>query len=72
MFVFNAKSCRHCCICKNWYDPANSAITPVAPNINQWGITCDPYNDRKMCMRTNLPKSAVDTCGKFEIKVPIR
>lgn len=72
MHTFSSKSCKYCCICKNWYDPTNSAITPVAPTNNTWGIVCDMYNDRKMCLKSNINKSAVDTCGKFECKVPVR
>lgn len=72
MHTFSAKMNKYCCICKNWYDPCNTAIMPVAPNNNTWGIVSDMYNDRKMCTLTNLPKSAVDTCSKFVCKLPIK
>ena len=52
--------------------PCNSAITPVAPNINSWGITSDMYNDRKICQLNNLPKSAVDSCPRFECKLILK
>ena len=69
--TFNIKHCKYCCICKYWYDPTNSAITPVAPNINMWGVATDMYNDRKKCLKTNLPKSAVHSCSRFECKLPV-
>ena len=71
MHTFNLKHCKYCCICKYWYDPTNSAIAPVAPNINMWGVATDMYNDRKKCIKTNLPKSAVDSCSRFECKLPV-
>ena len=58
-------------ICKYWYDLTNSAINPVAPNINMWGVATDMYNDRKKCIKTSLPKSAVDSCSRFECKLPV-
>ena len=71
MHTFNLKHCKYCCICKYWYDPTNSAIAPVAPNINMWGVATDMYNDRKKCIKANLPKSAVDSCSRFECKLPV-
>ena len=71
MHTFNIKHCKYCCICKYWYDPTNSAITPVAPNINVWGVATDMYDDRKKCLKTNLPKSAVNSCSRFECKLLI-
>lgn len=68
MHTFNAKHCKYCCICKFWYDPTNSAITPVAPQINSWGVNGDMYQ-QKTCMKTNLPKPAVGSCPKFESKI---
>ena len=72
MHVFNAKQARYCCICKNWYDSCNAAITPVEPSINSWGVSSDMYNDRKMCQLSNLLKSAVDSCPRFECKLILK
>ena len=69
--VANIKTVKKCAFCKYWYDPTNSAIAPVAPNINMWGVATDMYNDRKKCIKTNLPKSAVDSCSRFECKLPV-
>ena len=30
-----------------------------------------PVNDRKRCLKTNLPKSAVNSCSRFEYKLPV-
>ena len=69
MHSFNSQSAQYCCICKYWYDPTNSAITPIAASINMWGITCDMYNDRKICTKKNILKSAVDNCPYFNAKI---
>lgn len=72
MFTFNAKTNKFCCTCKHWFDPACACITPLAPAINSWGVTCDAYNDRRMCLKKNLQKSAVDTCGMYECKLSLK
>ena len=36
--VVNIKYTKKCALCKNWYDPTNSAISPETPAIGLWKI----------------------------------
>lgn len=69
MMVFNIKTSRSCAFCKYWYDPANSAISPKAPNINLWNVDDKCKN---MCLKTNIEKKATATCSRFELKLAIQ
>lgn len=62
----NVKYTRICAFCKNWYDPANAAISPVSPSAGVWEYDRGASN---MCLKTNLKKQSIASCSKFELKV---
>ena len=57
----NIKYITKCAVCKNWYDPTNSAITPISPNIGMWKI--NDINQKNLCMKKNIPMPASAFCG---------
>lgn len=66
--VINIKHMKKCAVCKNWYDPTNSAIAPKAPGIGLWEIK--DLNQKCMCLKKNIPMSANAFCSKdFESKL---
>lgn len=66
MRVINVKRYPVCVTCKNWYDPACSAMKPKAPAIDLWEIddTC-----RKMCSIKNFETNGGVTCPKYVSKL---
>lgn len=66
-FVIGTQASHKCAFCKNWYDPTNSAIKPVAPQINMWAIV-EGYQKAK-CLHFGTDKVALLTCQYFESKV---
>lgn len=36
MLTANIRTIKKCALCKYWYDPTNSAISPRFPKINLW------------------------------------
>lgn len=65
--LINIKSARKCAICKYWYDPTNSVLSPKAPNVGLWEIT--DINKKCKCLKRNLLMPAFAVCGKdFESK----
>lgn len=66
--TINKSSGKKCAFCKYWYDPANSAISPKAPQIGIWS-----FDERavKKCLKSNLDKRASYACTKFESKMNI-
>lgn len=60
-FTVNIKHIKKCAFCKYWYDPANSAITPKAPNIGLWEIK--DINQKNLCLKKNIPMSANAFCS---------
>ena len=65
MKIANIKSTRICAFCRNWYDPANAAIVPKAP---QAGVFEYDPSIRNKCMLTGLEQSSWASCGKFSCK----
>ena len=64
----NVKLSKKCALCKYWYDPTNSAITPVNPKIGIWEI--NDTDKKSKCLKTNLNMRAGSLCTKyFECKL---
>lgn len=61
----NLKTVMRCAFCKNWYDPADSAIRPKVPQLNIW-----EYDDRAkaMCMLKNTDTLGSALCSHYECK----
>ena len=57
----NIKNIKKCAFCKYWYDPTNSAISPVSPNIGMWKI--NDINQKSLCAKKNIQMSANAFCG---------
>jgi hypothetical protein len=68
MTTINIKSSHKCAFCKYWYDPQNEAIQPKTPKQNVWSYD---ENAKKMCLKTNLEKKAMHSCGGYECKEPV-
>lgn len=60
--VVDIKHIKKCAFCKNWYDPANSAITPRAPKIGLWIIK--DTNQKCICLKKNIKISANAFCSR--------
>ena len=58
---------KKCAFCKYWYDPTNSAIEPVAPNIGLWKIVND--SQKCLCTRKNANMSAGLFCMNYVYKL---
>ena len=56
---------RKCAFCRHWYDPTNSAITPVKAKMWEY----DQSKTSVCRKRNNLKKKACATCNKFECKL---
>ena len=66
--VVSVKHTKKCALCRNWYDPTNSAISPEAPAIGLWKIK--DVNQQCMCMRKNVKMPANAFCSsEFESKI---
>lgn len=66
--VVNVKIVKKCAICKNWYDPTNSAIEPRNPKIGLWKIK--DTNQKCVCLKKNYLISANAFCSRdFESKI---
>ena len=66
--VVNIKYIKKCALCKNWYDPTNSAIVPKAPAIGLWEIK--DVNQKCMCLKKNIQMPATAFCsGDFISKM---
>ncbi|MBQ7084365.1 MAG: hypothetical protein IJM95_03865 [Anaerotignum sp.] len=65
--LFNANKAKKCAICKNWYDPTNSAIAPVSPNVGLWEIK--DIKEKKKCLIRNVDTISTMYCNKFESKL---
>jgi len=57
----NIKHVKKCAFCKNWYDPACSAIEPAAPGIGLWKIK--DINQKSMCMKKNIQMPSNAFCS---------
>ena len=64
--VISVEKVRCCAICKNWYDPCNSAISPVNTVCGMWKIKSD---ERRKCLCRNFEMNAIAFCSKFENKM---
>ncbi len=64
----NIKTVKRCAVCRFWYDPSNSAITPRNPKANIWTID---DKSRKLCLKKNYEMSADTFCSKFECKLEV-
>ena len=64
---FNIKTAKKCAFCKYWYDPTNSGIAPVTPNIGIWKIV--DMNQKCMCLRKNLKMNASAFCSNYDLKL---
>lgn len=56
---------KKCVFCKHWWDPANSALTPLKIG----GFEFDPNEQRECDQRNNSKTRANFTCNKFESKI---
>ena len=65
--VINIKASHYCGVCRYWYDPTNSAISPHNPNMNFWNME----QCRKLCMKKNLQVPSTGYCQKYECKLNI-
>ena len=65
--LFNAKKTKKCAICKNWYDPTNSAITPVSPGSGLWEVK--DIKEKKKCLVRNIDTTSTMYCNRFESKL---
>ena len=66
--VVNIKYTKKCALCKNWYDPTNSAISPESPAIGLWKIK--DVNQKCKCLKKNIPMPANAFCSnEFESKL---
>ncbi len=66
--IINVKVEKKCAICKHWYDPTNSAITPKNPRLNMWII--NNTNQKALCMKRNYETTANAFCSRdFESKL---
>ncbi|MCD7855082.1 MAG: hypothetical protein LUG66_05660 [Clostridiales bacterium] len=62
----NINSSKICAFCKHWFDPACTAIQPVAPRSGLWEVDA---NIKKQCLKRNgIEKKADFRCGDFERK----
>lgn len=62
------KHIKKCAICKNWYDPTNSAIAPKSPAIGLWEIK--DTSQQSLCLKKNLKMPANAFCSSnFELKL---
>lgn len=69
---FNVKGERKACaFCKYWYDPTNSAISPVNPLSGMWEY--DPAA-KSYCTIHQGPAIALanNRCPKYECKIPTK
>ncbi len=64
----NIKYVKKCAFCKHWYDPANTAVSPKAPQINVW--LYDEKASRK-CLKRNVEMKSGAVCRKYEGKIPV-
>lgn len=68
MRTVNIKSVKKCAFCKYWNDPANCAIAPKSPKINQWEFD---EKARNKCLLKNYDMSANALCSRYECKLEI-
>lgn len=68
MQQLNLSNCKKCALCKYWYDPTNSAISPKSPQINIW-----EYDEKakNMCLQKGITISANASCSKYQCKLEI-
>lgn len=66
-FTIGTQGGRKCAFCKNWYDPTNSNIKPVAPKIKLWAIL--DSQKKAMCLHYGTEKVAMLSCQHFELKL---
>lgn len=59
--IVNVKHTKKCAFCKNWFDPACSAIAPKSPAIGMWEIR--DINQKCMCMKKNIQMPANGFCS---------
>lgn len=55
----------YCAFCKHWYDPTNSAITPL--HGNWWEF--DRGKEARCMKSVGLKTKGRHSCGKFELKI---
>ena len=63
---YNAKNFKICAFCRHWYDPCNSAITPLMGK-NMYEVDT---NAKSKCILTNFQKRASGpVCKDYDPKV---
>lgn len=62
----NGNAKKRCAFCKHWYDPTNSAIRPLNPNVGLWEYERDKDN---FCAIAKAKRHAWVSCPKFEFKL---
>ncbi len=62
----NIKTTKICAFCKNWFDPACSAVNPVTPVSGWWEVD---NTVKKLCLKRNgVMRRSDNYCGDFEKK----
>ena len=59
------KNYKCCALCRNWYDPTNSAIEPVNPAQGMWEFD----TQAKKCLLNNGIMPGFVQCNKFMSKL---
>lgn len=62
--IANIRNTRVCAFCKNWYDPANSAIQPYHGDFFKYDSIA-----QKRCLKKKLDTKSWTSCGNFECKL---
>lgn len=60
------KDYKCCALCRNWYDPTNSAIEPVNPAQGMWKFDTQA---KKKCLLDNGIRLGFAQCDRFESKL---
>ena len=66
MITINIKTTKKCALCKYWYDPANTAISPKNPKHNLWKIEDE---SKRMCLKRNYDMPATAFCNQYDCKL---
>ena len=61
------KNSKYCAICKYWYDPCNTAITPRVGG-KHWDF--DPKAKHECTKKGNRLTAGIYSCPMFECKLP--
>ena len=60
--IVDIRKVKRCAFCRNWYDPTNSVIAPMSPQMGIWKIL--DTNKRCMCLKKKLLMPAHASCTR--------